>query len=120
MKTTITAVEKAIAEKANPAEYGINTRLFWAYKHSLDADNDFINFSEPLWDADIEPIVQLFKDNRINEFTISCQFSGLISTLALFDDLGCTMAGITDVKETYIDFRTNEKAVVKAIRMVLK
>lgn len=120
MKTTIPAIEKVIAERTNPAEYGINTRLFWAYKHSIDAGNDYIDFSEPLWDEDIEPIVNFFKKNGIKEFTISCKFSSLILTLALFDALGCTMAGITDIKETYTDFKTNEKAVVKAIRMVLK
>lgn len=44
MKTPIPAIEKVIAEKANSAEKNINIRLFWAYKHSLEAGNDLINF----------------------------------------------------------------------------
>ena len=121
MKTRIAAIDKAIEEKnGNLQELGINTRLFWAYRHSLEAENEVINFSEPLWDADIAPIVKTFRENGIKEFTITCNFSGLISTLALFDKEGCTMDGIVEVKETYLDFRTNEKAVAKAIKMIIK
>ncbi len=39
MKTTIPAIEKVIAERSNSAEENINIRLFWAYKHSLEAEN---------------------------------------------------------------------------------
>ena len=111
MKTPIQAIEKVIAEKANSAEENINIRLFWAYKHSLEAGNDLINFYDVIWERDLNYY-------KINEFSISSNFSGLITILAEFDKHGFTMAGITDVKETYIDLTTNERTVSKAIRMV--
>ena len=57
MKTPIPAIEKVIAERANSTEENINIRLFWAYKHSLEAGNDLINFYDIIWKRDIEGIV---------------------------------------------------------------
>ena len=120
MKTPIPAIEKVIAERSKSTEENINIRLFWAYKHSLEAGNDLINFYDVIWERDIEGIVENLNYYKINEFSISSNFSGLITILAAFDKYGFTMAGITDAKETYIDLTTNEKTVSKAIRMVRK
>ena len=120
MKTPIPAIEKVIAERANSTEENINIRLFWTYKHSLEAGNDLINFYDIIWERDIEGVVENLNYYKINEFSISSNFSGLITILAAFDKHGFTMAGITDAKETYIDLTTNEKDVSKAIRMVRK
>ena len=118
MKTPIPAIEKVIAERSKSTEENINIRLFWAYKHSLEAGNDLINFYD--WGRDVEGIVENLNYYKINEFSISSNFSGLITILAAFDKYGFTMAGITDAKETYIDLTTNERTVSKAIRMVRK
>lgn len=120
MKTPIPAIEKVIAEKAKTTEENINMRLFWAYRHSLEADNDLINFYDVIWEYDVEGIVECLNSNNINEFSISSNFSGLITILAEFDKYGFTMEGITDAKETYIDLTANERTVSKAIRMVRK
>ncbi len=120
MKTPIPAIEKVIAERANSSEENINIRLFWAYRHSLEAGNDLINFYDVIWEYDVEGIVECLNSNNINEFSISSNFSGLITILAEFNKHGFTMAGITDAKEIYIDWTTNERAVSKAIRMVRK
>lgn len=109
-----------IAEKTNLSEENINIRLFWAYRHSLEVGNDLINFYDVIWEYDIEGIVECLNSNNINEFSISSNFSGLITILAEFDKRGFTMVGITDAKETYIDLITNERTVSKAIRMVRK
>lgn len=100
MKTPIPAIEKVIAEKAKSSEENINIRLFWAYKHSLEAGNDLINFYDVIWEHDVESIVECLSNNKINEFSISSNFSGLITILAEFDKHSFTMAGITDAKET--------------------
>ena len=118
MKTPIPAIEKVITEKTNSTEENINIRLFWAYKHSLGAGNDLINFYDIVLDRDVEGIVENLNYHKINEFLISSNFSGLITILAAFDKHGFTMAGIMDAKETYIDLTTNERTVSKAIRMV--
>ncbi len=39
--------ERAIAEKArNLKDYGINNTMFWAYRKSMEAGNDSIDFGE--------------------------------------------------------------------------
>ena len=97
---------------------GINATAFWAYRRSEDAGNDLIDFSEVIWDEDIDPIAETFRENGITEFTISSTFSGLIPTLAAFEKRGFQMAGITEVNATYTDWQTNQRARIPAIRMV--
>lgn len=47
--------ERAIAEKArNLKDYGINSTMFWAYRKSMEAGNDSIDFGEVIWDEDID------------------------------------------------------------------
>ncbi len=65
MKTPISAIEKVIAERANSTEENINIRLFWAYKHSLEAGNDLINFYDVIWERDIEGTVPIAAINCI-------------------------------------------------------
>lgn len=110
--------ERAIAEQAGSLkEWGINPTLFWAYRNSIAAGNDRIDFSETIWDSEIEEITRTLKENGISEFTISSTFSSLIPTLAEFAKHGFQMAGLTEVKANYTDFQTQERAVIPAIRM---
>ena len=110
--------ERAIAEQAGSLkDWGINGTAFWAYRKSIDAGNKLIDFSEVIWDEDVEPIAEIFRQNGITEFTISSTFSGLIATLAAFDKHGFKMAGITEVNANYTDWLTGERAKVPAIRM---
>ena len=110
--------ERAIAEKAERLkEWGINPTLFWAYRNSITAGNDRIDFSETIWDSEIEEITKTLKENGISEFTISSTFSSLIPTLAEFAKHGFQMAGLDEVKANYTDFQTQERAVIPAIRM---
>ena len=111
--------ERAIEEKAaSLKEYGINGTLFWAYRKSIEAGNDKIDFSEVIWDYDIEEIANSLKENGICEFTISSTFSSLISTLAEFEKHGFQMAGLTEVNANYTDWQTGERAKIPAIRMM--
>ena len=121
MKTTIPSIEKTITgEIKTVEELGMNLTLFWAYKKSKFAENDIINFYDIIWSKDIDEIAKNLKENSVKEFSISSNFSGLITTLAEFEKHGYTMAGIIDVTETYTDLTTNKPAVVKAVRMELK
>ena len=113
--------ERAIAEQAaSLKDCGINPTLFWAYRNSITAGNEQIDFSETIWDADIPEITRTLKENGISGFTISSTFSSLIPTLAEFAKHGFQMAGLTEVKANYTDFQTQERAVIPAIRMELK
>ena len=110
--------EKAIAEQAGSLkEWGINPTLFWAYRNSITAGNDRIDFGEVIWDSEVGEIAETLKENGITEFTISSTFSSLIPTLAEFAKHGFQMAGLTEVKANYTDFQTQERAVISAIRM---
>lgn len=110
--------ERAIAEKAaSLKDYGINSTMFWAYRKSLEAENDRIDFSEVIWDEDIEVIAACLKENGIREFTISSTFSSLIPTLAAFEKQGFKMDGLTEVNAPYTDWQTNQRARIPAIRM---
>ena len=114
----IAAFENAIANQVKDIRAeGINATAFWAYRRSEDAGNDLIDFSEVIWDEDIAPIAETFRENGITEFTISSTFSGLIATLAAFDKSGYKMAGITEVNANYTDWQTNQRARIPAIRM---
>lgn len=115
----IAAFENAIANRVKDIRAeGINATAFWAYRRSMESGNDLIDFSEVIWDDDVEPIAETFKHEDIEEFTISSTFSGLIATLAAFDKSGYKMAGITEVNANYTDWNTNERARVPAIRLV--
>ena len=103
--------------RAQAKGYGINGTAFWAYRKSIDAGNDLVDFSEVIWDEDIEAIAETFATAGITEFTISSTFSGLITTLAAFEKHGFKMAGITEVYANYTDWMTNERACVPAIKM---
>ena len=115
----ITAFENAITNRVKDIRAeGINATAFWAYRKSIDAENDLIDFSEVIWDEDVEPIAETFRQNGITEFTISSTFSDVIATLVAFDKQGFKMAGITEVNANYTDWMTNERAKVPAIRMM--
>ena len=110
--------EKAIAEQAaSLKDWGINPTLFWAYRNSITAGNDRIDFGEVIWDSEVREIAETLKENGITEFTISSTFSSLIPTLAEFARHGFRMAGLTEVKANCTDFQTQERAVIQAIRM---
>ena len=115
----IIAFENAIANRVKDIRAeGINATAFWAYRRSIESGNDLIDFSEVIWDEDVEPIAETFRQNGITEFTISSTFSGLIATLSAFDKQGFKMAGITEVNANYTDWMTGERAKVPAIRMM--
>lgn len=111
--------ERAIAEQAGSLkDYGINGTLFWAYRTSIEAENDKIDFGEVIWEHEIEEIATALKENEIHEFTISSTFSSLITTLAEFEKYGFKIAGLTEVNARYKDFATEKRARIPAIRMI--
>jgi len=115
----IEVFEQAIENKVKDLRTeGINPTLFWAYRNSLEAGNERIDFCECIWENEIEDIANCMKENGIVEFTISSTFSSLIETLAEFQKHGFQMAGLTEVNARYTDFTTGKNKVVPAIRML--
>ena len=111
----IKTFEQAKISGAAFNESGINPTLFWAYEKSREAGNETIDFSEVIWDYDIEPIVKACRENGISHITISSTFSGLIATLAEFEKHGCRMDGLTKVKSSYTDWKNEDRKTIPAI-----
>ena len=112
--------EQAIENKVKDLRAeGINPTLFWAYRESIEAGNEKINFSECIWEQEIEDIANCLKENGILEFTISSTFSSLIETMAEFQKHGFKMAGLTEVNARYPAIGSDEKAKIPAIRIIL-
>ena len=110
--------ERAIEEKAaNLNDYGINSTAFWAYRKSIEAENDLINFYDVIWDNDIEPITETLKQNGITRFTISSNFSGLLQTLAEFEKYGFRIECLTEVYTDYKDWQTGERTRIPAVQL---
>ena len=115
---TIAAFESAIINQVKDIrDEGINPTVFWAYRNSQRCGNDLIDFSEVIWENDIEAIAATFAENNITEFTISSNFSGLIKTLVAFEKHGFKMAGTTQVNANHIDWQTGEHAKADALHM---
>ena len=117
----IKVFEQAIENKVKSLkDEGINSTMFWAYRMSKECGNELIDFSEVIWEKDIEEIIDACRENNIKEFTISNRMSGLIDILVAFEKLGCKMNGLTEVKAPYKDWNTNDYAVVPAIKMCIE
>lgn len=102
---------------ANPEiKVTANHTFFWAYRDSQEAEAEFLDFSDVIWDTDIEPILADCKKYGITEFTISSTFSGLLDTIALFIKLGCKMEGLVYVNSRHIDIFTRERKILPALK----
>ena len=96
---------------------GMNRTLYWAYEYSKKAMNQRIDFSEVIWENEVEEIVRQLHEAGVTEFTISSTFSGLISVLAEFERNGCRLKGMTNVFSRYTDLITGEQKLVPAVKM---
>ena len=115
----IEVLDKAAEAGIKYRDINVNPTFGSAYFTSVDAGNDLPDFSEVIWDHDIDEILEIMKRFEIFEFTISSTFSSLIETLAAFEKEGIRMAGLTEVNATYSDWKTGKKARIPAIRMIL-
>ena len=96
---------------------GINPAFFWAYKKARKEEWEELNFEEVIWDNEIEQIAENLRRFNIHSFTISSTFSGLIATLAKFEEQGFKLAGLTKAKASYDDWQTGERAIIPAVRL---
>ena len=96
---------------------GINPTMYWAYRKSVSAGNDILDFNDVIWEHDIQPIVDTCNKVGITEFTISSNFTGLLRTLYELDKRGFKVVGITEVRANYMDFYKEDKAIVPAVHI---
>lgn len=51
---------------------------------------------------------------------LSSTFSSLITTIARFEELGCTLDGIVKIKDRYTHFGREERDLIPAFKMTVK
>jgi len=119
MKYTIKVIENAKTREDWQA-IKLNRTLAQAYLYSKEAGNDLPNFAEVIWDEDIEQILRDCRESGIREFTISSTFSSLITTIARFEELGCSLDGIVKIRDRYTHFGSDEHVLIPAFKMTVK
>lgn len=110
--TRIEAYDKALESKDHDT---YNWTLLSAYYKAQRSGNELIDFSECIWDKDIEPIADALEGNGIDGFTISSTFSGLTEVLMAFQKKGFRMQGMVMVANGLKDWVTGEPAMVPAV-----
>ena len=81
----------------------------WAmYKNSQDNKNQYIDFSDAIWDNEVEQIIKTLKDNGIEYFTFSSTWSSAVKIAWLFKQNGCSLEGLIEINENIDDFETGK------------
>lgn len=112
--------DAARREDVTLQDLGINGTMYWAYHRSRENGSELLNFHEVIWDHDIPEIVKACREYGIERFTISSTFSGLLETLAAFEEAGFEVGRLTKVPANYRDFRTREYPMIPAITIIVK
>ena len=97
----------------------INGTLISAYRKAQKTGNRYLDFYDVIWDHDIEVIVDECRKAGVDFITISSSQSGMIETLAKFQQLGCKLEMIMQVKAPYEDFMTGEFKEIPAMAIKL-
>ena len=81
----------------------------WAmYKNSQDNKNQYIDFSDAIWDNEVEQIIKTLKDNGIEYFTFSSTWSSAVKIAWRFQQNGCSLEGLIEINENIDDFETGK------------
>lgn len=83
--------------------------LYWAYKSSMDRGFEEIDFNEVIWEKDIETIVKDLREAGYESFTISSTFSSLLETIWEFEQRGCKMVGLKQVRQGYDNYNKDTR-----------
>lgn len=96
---------------------GVNPSFGWAYLKNLEAGNEVLNIEEFYLTEHIFKIIENCKKFGIKEITLSgC--AGDLKNLALFEENGCRMAGLTKVKSYHKDIH-GEQEIITAMKMII-
>jgi len=109
----IEELDKAAEIGTKYGELGINPTFGAAYFYSRTAGNRLINFSEVIWDRDIDEIIANCRRYGIKDFTISSTFSGLLETIAEFEKRGCHMVRLIEINSNIDDWKAGLEGIQK-------
>ena len=92
------------------------TRFFRDYQDAQERGNACIDFSECIWEKEIPQMVKDLKAYGITEFTLSSTFSGIVKTAWIFQQNGCSLEGMEEIKGHCRDFETGDYEKVPAFK----
>jgi hypothetical protein len=72
-------------------------KIWRAYEHSRETENEVLDFNDIIWDRDVEALTACMRENGIKAFTYSCQATDAIETLWLFKQAGCTIGEMVEI-----------------------
>ena len=92
------------------------TRFYRDYEDAQKIGNACIDFNECIWDKEIPQLVKDLKVYGIEEFTISSTYSGLVKTIWIFQQNGCSLEGIEEINGHCTDLKTGGYEKVPAFK----
>lgn len=101
----------ALCQKAlEPIEKlkGTELRIWKAYEASMDCDNMFIDFNEPISDEEARNLVTCMRDYGFDAFTFSSTWSGAAETAWVFQKAGCKLVNLIEINRSAKAFMRDE------------
>ena len=92
------------------------TRFFRDYEDAQERGNACIDFSECIWEKEIPQMVADLKRFGITEFTLSSTYSSIVKTAWTFQQNGCSLEGMEEIKGHCRDFETGDYEKVPAFK----
>lgn len=111
----IELLNNAAAAGKSLQEQGINYYFYHAYKDTQTAGLDVMNFYDEIKSDEIADVVATCKKFGITEFTLSDHSTCGIERLAEFQQAGCKVTGLTEVKSYREELDGNCEFVTKIL-----
>lgn len=115
----IAELENILMDDKSLKERNINYTVLHAYDATKQTESDTLNFNDIVWDEEVKEIVSDLRRYGLQHFTISSGQSGIIETLWKFEQHGCKVVGMTQVKTKYTDIMTGEQKIAPAFLVKL-
>lgn len=97
----------------------VNWTLYKAYRDSRKAGTDDLNFSDIIWDEDIESILATCREEGIERITISSTFSSLTEVLWELCQRGCSLDGMKSIPTQFKRYDSEQDKEVTEYRPAL-
>ena len=95
----------------------VNYYVFSAYCYSKGRNRDLLDISDVLWPEDIPAMIEEMKAEGVAEFTISDSRCNITEILAVFEDNGAKLQGLTRIATGFNNFETDEPEMKPAFLM---
>ncbi len=94
-----------------------NQVIFNAYCDSKGYNRDLLDISGSFWPKEIPAMIEEMKAEGVAEFTVSDSRCGITEILALFEDNGAKLQGLTYIDKGRLNGKTGEPEMTPAFLM---